>query len=106
MVKKSSLEKRLDALERLHGRPDAPPSKDAFELVLWESVAYLVDDDRRKKAFRALKANIGTEPQNIAEATDDDLYRVAAMGGMHPERRAATLRSIAEIALEHFDGGT
>jgi len=28
-------------LEALHGVPEDPPTSEAFELVLWENVAYL-----------------------------------------------------------------
>jgi hypothetical protein len=41
----------LDELEQAAGPADPVPSSDGWELVLAENVAYLVDDQRRWRAF-------------------------------------------------------
>ncbi len=96
----SSLPEILASLESACGPPQAPPVKGAFEMILWENVAYLVEDDRRAEAFRALARTVGTRPEAIVSASQAALLAVARLGGMHPERRAGTLRRIAELALE------
>lgn len=104
MPAKTRLSAVLDRLEKAYGRPSPIPPRGPFEHVLWENVAYLVSDERRREAFRALKQRVGTEPQDILAASDDVLHPIAAMGGMHPERRVAVLRDIAGKAVKEFDG--
>jgi endonuclease III len=88
----------IKALQKFYGAPKAPRITDPLEMILWENVAYLVDDERRAAAFAALKKNIGTKPQQILKATDDELVAVTRIGGMVPEVRAQRLRQIAELA--------
>ena len=70
-----------------YGKPGPPLTTDPFELVLLESVAYLVDDKRREEAFRLLREHAGTKPHQILAAAPDKLLRVTSLGGMHPEQR-------------------
>ncbi len=101
----SKLARMLDALEKLYGvAPKVRPPKDALGLVLWENVAYLVDDGRRRECFRALERVIGLDAARIREARPEVLREVAALGGMHPERRATKLADIAELVCEEFGG--
>jgi hypothetical protein len=55
MKSKTSFQKIIADLEKLYGRPEPPKLTDPLEMILWENVAYLVDDERREKAFRMLK---------------------------------------------------
>lgn len=90
-----------EVLERLaaqHGAPARPIPRTPFEWVLWENVAYLVDDERRAAAFRALKRATGFDPRAILAARPEALAAVAA--GMHPQDRAVRLCECAELALE------
>jgi len=97
--------RQIVALLRKHYRALPPhPPKTALELVLWENVAYLVDDARRAAAFARLERDVGTRPEEILAASDEALYTIAEMGGMHPQRRVAKLRTIAETVMEEFDG--
>jgi len=89
----------LAALEGLHGKPRAPLPKTALEWVLWENVAYLVDDERRAAAFRALKKLTRCAPARIAALPAEKLLAVTRLGGMHPEARVDRLKEIAELAL-------
>jgi len=98
------LASRLDALEAIYGRPRPPVPRDPFEFVLWENVAYLVDDERRAQAFAELERAVGTKPAKIRDASHAALLRVARLGGMHPERRIERLVECAEIALADFGG--
>ncbi len=86
------------ALEKFYGRPAPPKITDPVELILYENVAYLVDDEKRAAAFAALKKKIGTKPEQILKASDKDLVEITRMGGMVPELRARRLRQIAELA--------
>lgn len=100
---KKSLARRLNALEKRYGRPTAPKTKDPFALVLWENVAYLVDDEKRSGAFALLKKTVGLRPADILAAPADSLWAVASFG-IKPELRVATLKRCAEIAAKDFDG--
>jgi endonuclease-3 len=97
---RSHFARRLAALEKLHGRPKKPIPKNPFEWVLWENVAYLVDDERRELAFRTLGKTVGLAAGEIARAADKVLHGVTQLGGMHPEQRVARLKGIANLALE------
>jgi len=88
----------IRALQQFYGKPKPPRITDPFEIILWENVAYLVDDDKRATAFAALKKNIGTTPQQILKASDQQLIAVTKLGGMVPELRAQRVRQIAELA--------
>lgn len=88
----------VERLERLHGRPPAPRPKTPFEWVLWENVAYLVDEERRAEAFRRLEKLVGLRPQEVRAASSKVLAALAA--GMRPEERAERLKRCAELALE------
>ena len=103
MPSRSSLARALDALEKLHGAPLPPPTRDPLELVLWENVAYLADDTRRAAAFRALKKRVGTRPEEILAARGEILFEVGRAGIM-PGGSAEKLRRTAAIALEQFGG--
>ena len=91
-------------LAKFYGKPNPPITTDPFELILFESVAYLVTDERREEAFKLLRKTVGTEPHQILAATNDALLRVTELGGMLPEKRAARLREIALIAMNEFGG--
>jgi endonuclease III len=91
------LDALLDLLEAAAG-PAAPlPSTDAWELVLAENVAYLVDDEHRRDAMRRLRRLVGIEPEQILAAPDDLLLQ--AVTGMQPAARVARLRRCAELAI-------
>jgi endonuclease III len=74
-----------------------------WELILWENVAYLADDDERQKAFDALKKRVGIEPTRILAAPAEALIE-ATGHGILAAQFAEKLRECARIALEDFDG--
>jgi len=100
----SNLEKIVVRLCQHYGPPAPPITNDPFELILLESVAYLVTDERREEAFNLLRRLAGTTPPEILAASRDDLLRVTKLGGMAAEVRAGRLREIALIVMNEFDG--
>ncbi len=95
----------VTTLRRHYGKPLPPASRDPFHLILWEQVAYLVTDVQRRRAFSALRAEIGFEPLGILAATSSKLERIARLGGPIAVRvRASRLRDSAERVLDRWDG--
>jgi len=98
------LQKIISQLLAQYGPPRPPISTDPFELILFENVAYLVSDERREAAFKLLRQTIGTGPHELLAAPNDALLKVAKLGGIQPERRAARLREMAMIVMDDFAG--
>jgi endonuclease-3 len=94
----------LDRLEAFHGPPADVAPRDPFGMVLWENVAYLVPDERRREAFAELGKRVGTTAEKVRAARPEVLLAIARKGGMHPEQRAERLLRCAEIALSRFGG--
>jgi endonuclease-3 len=92
----------VDRLQVHYGQPTVP-RLGPWEMILWENVAYLADDERRRRAFQTLKKLVGTEPGQILSASDEALLEVTRHGIM-PERFVEKLRMCAKIMLEEFDG--
>ena len=101
---RSNLAKIVERLARHYGPPAPPVTNDPFELILLESVAYLVSDERREEAFTLLRKLVGTKPPAILSASQNDLLRVAELGGIGADMRAARLREIALITTTEFGG--
>jgi adenine-specific DNA glycosylase len=87
----------LDRLEEAGGAAGPVPSTDGWELVLAESIAYLVDDETRWRAVAKLKRVVGATPEQILAAPDVMLLEVVA--GMRPADRVARLRRCAELSI-------
>jgi endonuclease III len=89
---------------RSHFGPLKPPKLvGPWEMILWENVAYLADDDRRAKAWQVLKKRVGIEPEQILSASDNALLEVTRHG-IEADRFAEKIRTCAKIVLEEFDG--
>lgn len=93
--------KLIDALQRHYGPPVPPPSTDPLELIIWENIAYLANDERRAEAFAKLKQGI-TSPEEILAAKHTSLAAVGK-GGILPDVSAEKLLTIARIAYQEFD---
>jgi endonuclease III len=87
----------IKRLEKFYGRPKPPKITDPVEIILFENVAYLADDEKRAAAFAALKKKVGTRPEQILKASQKQLEEITRMGGIVPELRAQRLRQIAEL---------
>jgi endonuclease-3 len=104
-VADSRLGRILDQIERYYGSPVPPPFSGPFEMVLWEIVAYLADDERRGAAFDALRTKVGLTPEQILGAPKKLLCDVTRMGGsIAVEERAERLQAAAQLTLDQFGG--
>jgi endonuclease III len=99
----SLLRQSIAALRRFYDQLERPPSGDAFELVLFENVAYLAPSERRRAAFELLQQTLGTKPEAIQRASRAQLERVTAHGILKT-RFAVKLRECARIAVQDFGG--
>lgn len=99
-----SLKQISNKLRRKYGKPETPRVTDPFEMVIWENVAYLVDDVKREEAFTTLREQIGLKPTDILSATMEELIEVLAIGGVAPQLRAQRLKESAQILLIEHDG--
>ena len=101
MVKFKQIIKKLKSY---YGEPQVPRLVDPFELILWENVAYLVEDAKREKIFDELKRLVGLRPIDILNASLDQLDQVTKLSGMNSHQRSARLKESALIALNEFGG--
>ena len=102
--KLTALERVLDLLESLHGRPPRLRVSDPLGIILLENVAYLQTDERRAAAFSALEGRVGLSASKILAAPKEVLLEIAKMGGMRPETRVERLIFIARVAQMEFGG--
>ena len=96
--------KAVQQLESYYGSPTPPITRDPFELVLYENIAYLVSDDRREKAFRELKKRVGLRPADVLTASLESLAEITGIGGIFPELRARRLQESARLVRDQFGG--
>jgi endonuclease III len=99
----SGLQRAVTRLAAHYGDPPGPPAADAFELIVYENVAYLAPDDRRRAAFEQLRTKVGLRPASLARASTQDLEAVTA-AGILKGTSAEKLRRCAEIAIKEFGG--
>jgi endonuclease III len=97
------LSQLIDNLEAFYGKPAPPEYTDTWALIVWENVAYLVDDERRQQAMTDLREKVGMTPEEILAAPPARLIK-SGVRGIVPEQSALKLRRSAEIALEEFGG--
>ena len=91
----------VSRLERHYGRPAPLRATDPVGMVLWESCAYLVDDERRGRVYDRLIAATGGDPERIAAMRPAALAGVIAEdGGMRPMMRADKLQRAADLILD------
>ena len=90
-------------LAKHYGPPTGPPTRDPFELILLENIAYLATPARRREAFDLLRSTIGTTPEGLLAATKPALERATA-GGILKGHSAEKLRECARIAIGELDG--
>jgi endonuclease III len=94
----------VGALEKRWGAGKGPGLRDPLELVLWESVAYLVNDERRLEAFTSLKKKIGLDAKKILAASDEAILEAIERGGGFADQRLAKVRQTALLVVEEFGG--
>lgn len=92
-------------LGRFHGRPPRPVSLDPFRLILYEQVAYLVPESRRRAAFRRLRTEVGLTPDAILATPAATLRAIARAGGaIGVMERADRIRRSAELVARRWGG--
>ena len=105
MAKTRNLSTIRRQLLEFHGAVTIPPTDDPFQLILWEQVAYLVDDERRRDAFELLSRRVGLSPAAILRASLALLTEIAASGGaIGSEKRAARMQESAQRVVTEWDG--
>ena len=77
---------------------------DPLQLILWDNVGYLIDDERREALFGEFERRVGLSAQQIGVAREATLLDIARRGGMRPEERVRRWRLIAEIVIQRADG--
>src|SRR5689334_1072788 len=93
----------IELLERFHGKPKKPKFGGPLEMILWENVIYLADDERREKAFEALRERIGLRAAEIIGAPPRALLAITRLGIL-AENQAEKLRRIGRITQDEFRG--
>ena len=93
----------LDLLEAHYGHQEPPRLRDPWAMIVWENVVYLVDDEKRDRAFDMLEQHFGVSPEAILSASDEQLIPIVSIGIL-PEQRIEKLRECAEIARTRFNG--
>ncbi|MBI1852353.1 MAG: hypothetical protein HYR85_18590 [Planctomycetes bacterium] len=94
----------VSTLAKHYGPPKGLDLRDPLQLILWENVAYLVDDDRRREAFQSLKKKIGLDAKKILAATDEAIMTAIERGGPFADQRLAKVRQTALLVVEEFGG--
>jgi endonuclease III len=98
------LKRILDLLEAHYGRPGMIPIGGPLEMILWENVAYLVNDERRKQTYEKLRQDVGTSPQQVLNASLTQLRQALEGGGIIMDRRVKKLSTIMRITMDEFGG--
>lgn len=95
------LTEAIARLRQHYGAPSPLPVTDPFELELWESCAYLVDDERRARVYDRVRKTTGAKPERIAAMPLGALAKVIEEdGGMRPLQRAEKLQHAANLVLD------
>src|SRR5580658_10030318 len=63
-------------LQTYHGTPAPPLTTDPLEAAILESVAYLVDDDRRQQVFERLRHTVGITPEDLLAIPEEELAQL------------------------------
>src|SRR5215469_16316894 len=74
--------------------PARAPLTDPLSQIVWESIGYLIDDERRTELFAEFSKRVGLKAAQIANAPTTILTDIASRGGMHPQKRAERLHEI------------
>lgn len=80
-----------------------PALRDPLQIILWENIGYLIDDERRAALFDEFATRVGLSAGAIAKAKDSVLVDIAKRGGMNPRVRVERWRTIGAIASTHGD---
>lgn len=104
MTHAPSIDRRLDALEALHGAIAPLPPTTAFEWIVYDTASYLVDDDTRAAVFEEVGALTGHSPARLLRCDAELLLTALAKGGMKKEMRLGKLLDAATLCAERHGG--
>ena len=99
-----SLAEIVTRLRVEHGAQASPPTEDVLGLVLWENVAYLTSDAKRRAAFERLRDATELDASRIAALSDDELRAIVAAPGSLADIQMEKLRAIAALTREETGG--
>jgi endonuclease III len=99
----SRLERIAAALRKLYGPPPPPPVTDPWEMILFETIAYLAADAKRLAAWKRFRRTIGSAPGRILAAPASTILPLAR-AGILAEDRVERLKDAAAIAEKDFGG--
>jgi endonuclease III len=91
-------------LARYYGSLRAAEPPRAFGLILWENVAYLVDERVRASTFASLVKQVGSEPRALLRAGIARVEAAIRSGGMRPKQRAEKVVACARLATDLAKG--
>jgi endonuclease-3 len=94
----SNVQTTIARLARIY-RP-ARTLSEPLQLILWENIGYLIDDEHRAALLSEFKERVGLTGSEIAHAPRSVLLDIAKRGGMNAETRVERWRTIARIARE------
>ena len=66
MKLKSDFSKIIGLLQKRYGPPKPPQVTRPLEMILWENVVYLANDEMRALAYEALLRQVGPTARNSA----------------------------------------
>jgi endonuclease-3 len=92
----------IETLAELY--PLGEPPTDPLEMILWENMGYLIDDERRAELFAEFIERVGLHPKKIVNASPETLLDIAERGGMRPETRVERWLETAHLALKDRGG--
>lgn len=76
MKQVSSFSTIIKRLEVHYGEPHPPKTSDPLGLIMYETIAYLVADEKRDAAFAVLQERVGLKPTEILAASTEELANI------------------------------
>ncbi len=99
----SRLARVVDALRKYYDPPPPPEVTDPWEMILFESIAYLATDERRSAAWKELRKRIGVGPAEILAAPAAALLPMTRAGILAADR-VERVKDAAGIVVREFGG--
>jgi endonuclease III len=94
----------LDKLEAFYGPQEPSWPVDPYAFLIWWHCGYPASDATCTRGWNALNKEVGIQPRQILNATQEKLAHALKPGGMVPELRAMRLQQIAERIENEFGG--
>lgn len=98
----AELRRAVAALAKLY-RPDRTLN-DPLQIILWDNIGYLIDDERRAALFDEFAERVGLRAEAILNAKSSVLTDIAKRGGINPGQRVDRWKTIASICASQPGG--